>query len=144
MLQCVAVCCSILQCVPFGRLHTFGRLHIKKRLCILAPCTQTAASLFSDFLHTHRGISANFGASARPINHMAVLVCCSVLQCVAVCCSVLQCVAVSTAYKPHGCLGMLQCVAVCCSVLQCVAVCCSVLQCPSAPPINDMAVLVFL
>jgi len=40
----------------------------------------------------------------------SVLLCCSVLQCVAVCCSVLQCVAV------------------CCSVLQCVAVCCSVLQ----------------
>jgi len=35
-----------------------------------------------------------------------LLMCCSVLQCVAVCCSVLQCVAV------------------CCSVLQCVAVCC--------------------
>ena len=121
MLQCVAVCCSILQCVPFGRLHTFGRLHIKKRLCILAPCTQTAASLFSDFLHTHRGISANFGASARPINHMAVLVCCSVLQCVAVCCSVLQCVAV--------CCSALQCVIVYCSVLQCCAECCSVLQC---------------
>ena len=37
-----------------------------------------------------------------------ILLCCSVLQCVAVCCSVLQCVAA------------------CCSVLQCVAVCCGV------------------
>ena len=47
-----------------------------------------------------------------------VVVCCSVLQCVAVCCSMLQYVAV--------CCSMLQYVAVCCSVLQCVAVCCSV------------------
>jgi len=50
-----------------------------------------------------------------------VIVCCSVLQCVAVCCSVLQCAAV--------CCSVLQCVAMCCSVLQCAAVCCSVLQC---------------
>ena len=41
---------------------------------------------------------------------LPVVMCCSVLQCVAVCCSVLQCVAV------------------CCSELQCVALCCSVLQ----------------
>jgi len=37
---------------------------------------------------------------------------------IVVCCSVLQCVAV--------CRNVLQCGAVCCSVLQCVAVCCSV------------------
>ena len=65
-----------------------------------------------------------------------LIVCCSVLQCVAVCCRALLCVAV--------CCSVLQCVAVCVSdarecrdtcfwyadcVLQCVAVCCSVLQC---------------
>jgi len=44
-----------------------------------------------------------------------VVVCCSVLQCVAVCCSVLQCVAV------------------CCSVLQCVAVCCQSGKYETAP-----------
>jgi len=48
-------------------------------------------------------------------SNLGVVVCCSVLQCVAVCCSKLQCVAV--------CCSVLQCVAVCCSVLQCVAVC---------------------
>ena len=64
-----------------------------------------------------------------------VVVCCSVLQCVAMSsliiklsvavledvCSVWQCVAV--------CCSELQCAAVCCSVLQCVAMCCTVLQC---------------
>jgi len=63
---------------------------------------------------------------------LRMLLCCSVLQCVAVCCSVLlQCVVVY-------CSCVLQlfvtvtfckclCVAVCCRVLHCVAVCCSVL-----------------
>jgi len=69
-----------------------------------------------------------------------VVVCCSVLQCVAVsCCSVLQCCIECDAlckyvYIYSGTNGvesvtmLLQCVAVCwCSVLQCVgAVCCSV------------------
>jgi len=50
-----------------------------------------------------------------------LLLCCSVLQCVAVCRSVLQCVAVHC--------SVLQCVEVCCSVLRCVSVCRSVLQC---------------
>ena len=50
-----------------------------------------------------------------------MVLCCSVLQCVAVCCSVLQHVAV--------CCSVLRCVAVCCSVLQCVTLCCSMLQC---------------
>jgi len=44
----------------------------------------------------------------------ALVVCCSMLQCVTLCCIVLQCVAV--------CRRVMQCVAVCCSVLQCVAV----------------------
>jgi len=67
-----------------------------------------------------------------------VVMCCSVLQCVAVCCSVLQCVAVCCSVPlvvikhtlTYECTDLLdKCVAVCCSVLQCVAACCSVLQC---------------
>jgi len=59
----------------------------------------------ADLSWDHRVVASGLN---QPESH--VVVCCSVLQCVAVCCSVLQCVAV------------------CCSVLQCVAVCCSVLQ----------------
>ena len=44
---------------------------------------------------------------------MCVVVCCSVLQCVAVCSCVL--------HRSHWLRCVLQCVAVCCSVLQCVA-----------------------
>jgi len=49
-----------------------------------------------------------------------MVVCCSVVQCVAVCCSVVQCVAV--------CGSVWQCVAVCGSVWQCVAVRCNTLS----------------
>jgi len=59
-----------------------------------------------------------------------------VLQRVVVCCSVLQCVAVELrrclvcrSYSARKYQFLLQCVAVCCCVLQRVQVCCSVLQC---------------
>ena len=45
-------------------------------------------------------------------------VCCCVLQWVAVCCSVLQ------SHGLVMCMSLMLCVAVCCSVLQLVAVCC--------------------
>jgi len=60
-----------------------------------------------------------------------VLMCCSVLQCIAVCLSV--CIASIHVLQPHVlqrvaacCCHVLQRVAACCSVLQCIAVCLSV------------------
>ena len=77
-------------------------------------------------------------------NTYMVIVCCSVLQCVAVCCSVLQCVAVCCSVLQCIALrlgivrrqsaqhlysdSVLQDIALCCRVLQCVVTCCSVLQ----------------
>jgi len=122
VLQCVTVCCSVLQSVAV----------IKHG---------TAATVFQ-WLRLHKSIQQSEfvnGMYCSVLHYVAecVAVCCSVLQRVAVCCSVLQCVAV--------CCSVLQRVAVCCSVLQCVAymavraqeiswiyrvcVCCSVLQC---------------
>ena len=65
MLQCVAVCCSVLLfvAVPYALLAGL----------VLLPIT--------------------FPLAWWRFEHVAV--CCSALQCVAVCCSVLQCVAVS-------------------------------------------------
>jgi len=71
---------------------------------------------------------------------VVMLVCYSVLQCVAVCCGVLQCVVLCCSVllltapvlvRNLLCchVSVLQYVAVRCSVLQCVAVCCSVLLC---------------
>ena len=93
MLQCVAVCYSVLQCVAVDACLQLAQvLH-------LLPLLQCAAAA------TPVAVSCSVLQCAA--------VCCSVLQCVASYCSVLQCVAV--------CDSVLQCVAVaavCCSVLQ--------------------------
>ena len=99
VLQCVAVCCSILlQCVTV--------------CCSVLQCVAVCCSVLQVSMAIIRLLCCSV--------LQCVAVCYSVLQCVAVRCSVLQCVAV--------CCSVLQCVAVCCSVLECVGVCCSVLQ----------------
>ena len=111
--DCVAVCCSVLQCVAV----------LDPLTCL--PCLILCHDSFVHvpslihFCRCSQNGSLWWTLLAKKV--VCVAVCCSVLQCVAVCCSVLQCVAV--------CCSVLQCIAVCCSVLQCVAVCCSVLQC---------------
>ena len=108
MLQCVAVCCSVLQ--SSFLIASFARMTLGSIECPLLCCSvlQCAA------------------------------VYCRVLQCVAVCYSVLQSsfLIVSLARMTFGsiecplpCCSVLQCAAVCCSVLECVAVCCRVLPC---------------
>jgi len=67
MLQCVKVCCSVLQCV--------------------AVCRAT-----KDQNAVHTQLCYTFGSLPAQAFSMVEQVCCSVLQCAAVCCSVLQCV----------------------------------------------------
>ena len=91
MLQCVAVCCSVSQCVALSRNE---RLEMIEDVHLL--------------VNRHSAVCCSVLQS--------VAVCCSVLQCVAVCYSVLQCVEdvhllVSTQ------VDILPYVAVCCSVL---------------------------
>jgi len=134
-IACVAVCCSVLQCV--------------------LPYKHTAASWGSRTQIKNSFISILLCVAACHSVLQCVALCCSVLQCVAVCCSVLQCIAdflhcllpykhttASWSSKKHtqnihtylyysvlqcvaGCRRVLQRVAGCCRVLQCVAVCCS-------------------
>ena len=105
VLQCVAVCCSMLQSVAVRR----------SVLQYVAVC----CSIYSMCMIPWR------------VSVRRVAICCSMLQCVAVCCSALHCVAVlvrrvwSRGMYP---LRVLQCTTERCSALQCVAVCCSVLQ----------------
>ena len=68
VLQCVAVCCSVLQ---------------------LSQCVAVCCSVL-----IQDGLSLIFQQCVASGSDSSVAVCCSVLQCVAVCCSVLQCVAV--------------------------------------------------
>ena len=94
-LQCVAVCCSVLQCV------------------VKSPNTQNEWPM-SFAWYLEEVYEQPPVRTQRCSVLQCVAVCCRVLQCVAVCCSVLQCVAV--------CCSALQSVAVCFSVLQCIAV----------------------
>jgi len=124
VLQCVAVCCSVLlslqpririqdaYCNTHSNLLQHNVQTLQWGRIWVHHCRRTALATAS-YLNTYSGI---------------VAVCCPVLlQCVAVCCSVLQCVA--------ACGSVWQYVAVrcivlqCCSVFQCVAVWCSVLHC---------------
>ena len=111
MLQCAAVCCSVLQCVAV----CCSVLQCVAVCCSVLQCVAVCCSVLQ-----------------------CVAVCCSVLQCV---CSTgyITKVPLSFIYVFQGTrkcaaqdtsrdvvlLLCCTCVAVCCSVLQCVAVCCS-------------------
>ena len=92
-MRCVAVCCSVLQCVA----------------CV--ACVAVCCSVLKCVAVCYWGVSKTVFWSCNCVASCDVLqcvaVCYSALQCIAVCCSVLQCVA---------------CVAVCCSALKFVAV----------------------
>ena len=60
---------------------------------------------------------------------MRVVVCCSMLQCVAVCCCLVRVSFGKVSSRVAVCCSVWQCGAVCSSVLHCVAACCNVLQC---------------
>ena len=123
MLQCVAMCCSVLQYVKKSRWATLKSETMLQRAAACCSAVQLVAVCYRVF--------------------QCVAACCSVLQChvcVAVCsvavrvavsflcCSVLQCVKKSQWAKLKS-ESMLQRVAACCSVLQFVAACCGVLKC---------------
>ena len=128
-LQCVAVCCSVLQCCAdaLSRRSPSRQNATNGRTLVQTIKYNEKASYTSSLLFLVRG---GFGL-------VCVGMCWYVLVCVGMCpkscMAVLQCVAL--------CCGVVQCVAVClyvcvprvawlyCSVLQCVAVCCGVLQC---------------
>ena len=101
VLQCVVMCCRLLQCVAgcSWRSVPLARQVLLQRVAVCCSVLQRVA------------------------------VCCSVLQCVAACCSVLQCCSVSQGVAL--CRSVLQCVIgapstilsrLCCSVVQRVAV----------------------
>jgi len=106
VLQCVAVCCSVLQCAFFLLLLAKkSQFQVLQRAAVCCSVLQCAT------------------------------VCCSVLQCVAACCSVLQhvavllnavCILLSANGKKVSIPGV-EHDAVCCSALLCVTVRCSAL-----------------
>jgi len=99
VLQCVAVCCSVLPCVV---------VCCRVLQCVAVCCCATFWRNTDAYVWRRQ----SFIRVTRLIHVCGMTYPC-VVECVAVCWSVLQCVAV--------CCSVLQCVAVCCSVLQCVA-----------------------
>jgi len=123
MLQCAAVCCSVLQCAV---------VCCSVLQCVAVCCSAWGTRTYCICSYCRQG--CHCGSCSWRYFPCDSIVCCSVLQCVAVCCSVLQCVAVLEAQDliasaPTATKAVQGDCAVCCSVLQCVAVCCSVLQC---------------
>jgi len=103
--------------------HIHGTKRERKRDSVYARTQQTPGSL-----------TVAIPGDAHGTVLQCVVVCCSVLQCVAafwrVCCSVLQCVAVyrRVLARVVVCCSVLQSAVMCCSVSQCVAMCCRKLQ----------------
>ena len=113
MLQCAAVCCSVLQRAAV----CCSVLQCVAVYCSVLQCAAVRCSVLQ---------CAAVGCSVL----QRAAVCCSVLQCAAVCCSVLQRVALTDRQLPH--LSLLDVLALVGSVLQRTPVCCGVLQCVAA------------
>jgi len=112
VLQCVAVCCSVLQCVAdpcvytyrraFGQRATRGMANVA--CCSVLQCVAVCCSAMQ--IYVYKGTEEPKGrpmvlqmqqaehphTAEAPVVLQYVAVCCSALQCVAVCCSTLQCV----------------------------------------------------
>ena len=114
-LVCVAVCCSVLQCVAIVKINMLLNTMVCRHIDVLQCAAACCSVLLCDAI-----------VQINMLPNPMVCRCIYVLQCVAVCCSVLQCVAV------------------CCSVLQRVSIvqidmsqhrylqtymCCNVLLC---------------
>ena len=118
MLQCVAVCCSVLQgdAVQTTQLPPCAapkrcRGYYLQVCCSVLQCVAICCGeLQRDAVQTSQLPPCAAPKGAESVMCECVAVRCTVLQCVAVCCNALQCVAVP------------------CSVSHCVAVCCSVMQ----------------
>ena len=100
VLQCVAVCCNVTMtarmlngvrfakcysCLYDSHSHLYHLYHLQLLFMIV------------DFYYGYTLLLFLKGADSEDVEWLVlqcVAVCCSVLQCVAVCCSVLQCVAV--------------------------------------------------
>ena len=113
VLQCVAACCSVMQCVAASAMG----LSLRAVCCSVA---QSGAVCKCDMCHFSGGIFLVAHQQLQRWSHHYVAVCCSVLQCVAVCCSVVRCGAVWR--------SVAQCGTVCCSALHCIVWRCSVLK----------------
>jgi len=129
LLQCIAVCCSVLKyisecCIPSTH-HS----------CVLQHCCNVLCCSVLQYVA--------YSSNAAPVCCSVVAMYCNVLHCVVVCCSVLQCI--SVCFIPFKCrFCVLQCrcsvlciqslvypsnmALVCCGVVAVCCMCCSVFK----------------
>ena len=127
VLQCVAVCCSVLHCVAvFGSV-----LQRKLRLALVCVCVAVCQCVavcrivlqcVAAFSYLHGG---DFDSQVTVGSGMCVLQC---VVCVAACWLWYECVLQCVSTRKVRLALVFVCDAVCCSVLQCDAGCCRVLQ----------------
>jgi len=127
VLQCVAVCCSVLQWLVRQRNEACATHE-----CVMLPTLMSHVTWVHCKREKHRCEQCAEVVCCNVLQYAAVY--CSVLQSGIVWCSLLQCVDVKH-YLWHRrsdttrkC-AVLECAAVCCSVLQCATTCWSVLEC---------------
>jgi len=116
VLQCVAVCCSMLQCVQCVAVCC-SMLQCVAVCCSMLQCVQCVAVSMCCYCVSQ----PNLRLWVLHVWYKCVAVCCSVLQYVAVCpvcCSVYMLLLCQSAKR--ACVGVARVVQVCCSVLQCV------------------------
>jgi len=97
MLQCVAVCCSMLQ-IPRPQVCC-SVLQYVAVCCSVLQCVAVCCSVLQMSTEFEKSVSGGGGGKRKLRGSKCVAVRCSALQCVAVCCSVLQCVAVCSKYQ---------------------------------------------
>ena len=97
MLQCVAVCCGVLQCVLQCVLQrailsprAVAQQQKQCRCCIVLQFDAVCCSGLFCLRVLLRSSTNNPDGAVWYSVLQSVVVCCSVLQCIAVCCSVLQ------------------------------------------------------
>jgi len=99
VLQYVAVCCSVLQCVAGLAKELEAKAKAKGGMLRVAVCCRVLPCV-----------------AVRCCALPCVAVCCSVLQCVAVCCLLLQCVAVLAQYGVASSCRLLQIIGLFCRI----------------------------
>ena len=156
MLQCVAVCCSLLQCFMIQFAVCLSLLpqseeecrHGRLCRCSVLQCVAVCCSVCCSLLQSIAVYCSLLQYRCHVLQRFFLIPCvavrCSEVNRVADCCSVLYrgvvCCGVPFFTAPIGgsmaawqvVLVLLLCVAVCCSLLQSVSFCCSVWQCVAA------------
>ena len=105
MLQCVTVCCSVLQRLFFQMVFVHGVGSYSLRDCrSVLQCGAMCCNVFQCVAARCSALQCLccIGGSCMESDStpfVSVAVCCRVLQCVAVCCSVLQCIAVCCVFQ---------------------------------------------